>query len=219
MIAVQSGGTSYLGEVWYAEADAPEGPWAYAVKIVTHDRYSFYNPKQHPMFDQQGGRVIFFEGTYTHTFSGNSEPTPRYDYNQVLYKLDLGDRRVALPAPVYDVSSGKAPETFAMKEAAGKKPATEKPGFFRVAFFAFDRPAPGTVPIMAGDHGLRVGKPDESGSLFHALPQDTKSPSAATTPLYEYVSDDGARRAYATDAALKLDGFRRLERPLCLVWR
>jgi hypothetical protein len=28
LIAVQSGGTSYLGEVWYAEADTPLGPWA-----------------------------------------------------------------------------------------------------------------------------------------------------------------------------------------------
>ena len=69
------GGTSMLGEVWYAEADTPVGPWVYARKVVTHDRYSFYNPKQHPMFDKEGGRMIFFEGTYTHTFSGN--PTRR----------------------------------------------------------------------------------------------------------------------------------------------
>lgn len=96
MIAVQSAGTSFLGEVWYAEADDLTGPWADAVKVATHDRYSFYNPKQHPLFDQQGGRVIFFEGTYTHTFSGNPEPTPRYDYNQVMYKLDLADPQLGL---------------------------------------------------------------------------------------------------------------------------
>ena len=72
MIAVESfGSTSFLGEVWYAEADTPLGPWVYARKIVTHDKYSFYNPKQHPMFDKDGGRIIFFEGTYTTTFSGN----------------------------------------------------------------------------------------------------------------------------------------------------
>jgi hypothetical protein len=98
MIAVQSWGTSMLGEVWYAEADTPLGPWGNAVKIVTHDRYSFYNPKQHPMFDGANGRVIYFEGTYTHTFSGNSDATPRYDYNQVLYRLDLADKRLAAPA-------------------------------------------------------------------------------------------------------------------------
>src|SRR5262249_4577355 len=83
LIAVQSCGTSVLGEVWYAEADTPLGPWVYARKIVTHDRYSFYNPKQHPQFDQENGRTIFFEGTYTNMFSGNPEPTPRYDYNQI----------------------------------------------------------------------------------------------------------------------------------------
>ena len=59
-----------------AEADAPLGPWVYARKIVTHDDYSFYNPKQHPLFDQEGGRIIYFEGTYTTTFSGNKDPDP-----------------------------------------------------------------------------------------------------------------------------------------------
>jgi len=96
MIAVEQGGTSALGEVWYAEADAPEGPWTLATKIVTHESYSFYNPKQHPMFDRDGGRVIYFEGTYTATFSGNPNRTPRYDYNQIMYRLDLSDPRLGL---------------------------------------------------------------------------------------------------------------------------
>ena len=90
-----------LGEIWYAEADTPLGPWVYARKVVTHDKYSFYNPKQHPMFDKDGGRIIFFEGTYTTTFSGNPDPTPRYDYNQVMYQLDLSDPRLALPVAIY----------------------------------------------------------------------------------------------------------------------
>jgi hypothetical protein len=100
MIFTEHFGTSVLGEVWYAEADEPTGPWRYAVKVVTHDRTSFYNPKQHPTFDQDGGRVIYFEGTYTHDFSGNPETTPRYEYNQVMYRLDLADARLALPRPV-----------------------------------------------------------------------------------------------------------------------
>ena len=75
MIAVESFGTSLLGEVWFAEADTPVGPWLYARKVVTHEKYSFYNPKQHPMFDQAGGRVVYFEGTYTNMFSGNPERT------------------------------------------------------------------------------------------------------------------------------------------------
>ncbi|MFL5340595.1 MAG: hypothetical protein ACJ8F7_10635, partial [Gemmataceae bacterium] len=89
MIAVQWGGTSFLGEVWYAEADSPTGPWTMAVKVATHEKYSFYNPKQHPEFAKAVGRLIFFEGTYAATFSGSPDPTPRYDYNQIMYKLDL----------------------------------------------------------------------------------------------------------------------------------
>jgi hypothetical protein len=211
LIAVQAGGTSFLGEVWYAEADTPVGPWAYAVKVATHPRYSFYNPKQDPMFDRDGGRAIFFEGTYTHTFSGNPDPTPRYDYNQLLYKLDLSDARLALPVPVYDVSSGEAPEAFGRADAA-KKDA-------RPAFFAPDRPLPDTVPVTAGKDGLRLGGAGDRDAVFYALPADTKSPPAATTPLYEYRQRDGTRRAYSVDPALPLAGYERAERPLCLVWR
>ena len=91
------GGPSYLGEIWYSEADAPEGPWLHARKVVTHDKYTFYNVKHHPLFDQEGGRIVYFEGTYTIQFSGAPEPTPRYDYNQVMYRLDLSDPRLKLP--------------------------------------------------------------------------------------------------------------------------
>ena len=94
MIGLQSFGTSLLGEIWYSEAENLVGPWTKAHKIVTHENYSFYNPKQHAMLDKAGGRYIFFEGTYTHTFSGNKDQTPRYDYNQVMYKLDLADPRL-----------------------------------------------------------------------------------------------------------------------------
>lgn len=92
-VFTQHFGSSLLGEIWYSEADAPEGPWRKATKIITHDKYSFYNPKQHPYFS--AGRFLFFEGTYTHTFSGNSDQTPRYDYNQIMYRLDLDDPRLS----------------------------------------------------------------------------------------------------------------------------
>ena len=42
-----------IGEVWYAESDVPVGPWIYARKIASHEHYSFYNPKQDPMFDKE----------------------------------------------------------------------------------------------------------------------------------------------------------------------
>jgi hypothetical protein len=89
MIATQQGGTSILGEVWYSEARSVTGPWRWAQKIVTHDKYTFYNPVHHAFFDEDHGRIIYFEGTYASTFSGNEFPTPRYDYNQIMYRLDL----------------------------------------------------------------------------------------------------------------------------------
>lgn len=102
MIASEQGGATMLGEVWYSEADRPEGPWVQARKILTHankpgDAHDFYNPTQHPFFDREGGRVIYLEGSYANTFSGNPHPTPRYEYNQVMYRLDLSDPRLKLP--------------------------------------------------------------------------------------------------------------------------
>jgi hypothetical protein len=212
MIAVQTGGASFLGEVWYAEADTPVGPWAYAVKVVTHERYSFYNPKQHPFFDKEGGKTIFFEGTYSHTFSGNSEATPRYDYNQILYKLDLANPRVALPVAVYDDSAKNVPVAFATGFSPERKAA-------RPAFFALDRPFPGGVPILPESDGLRVGRPEDKGAVFYAWPADAKEPPAATTPLYAYRPSAEGRRAYSVDPALPLAGFSRVQEPLCRVWR
>jgi hypothetical protein len=85
------GSPSLLGEIWYAEAEQPFGPWGPAVKVVTHNNYTFYNPCLHPEMTADGSPVLLFEGTYTKQFSGNDQPTPRYDYNQVLYRLDLDD--------------------------------------------------------------------------------------------------------------------------------
>lgn len=82
------------GEVFYAEASQPEGPFGKPVLIVSHDNYNFYNVAHHPFFDQEGGRVIYFEGTYTAAFSEASEKTPRYDYNQIMYRLRLDHERL-----------------------------------------------------------------------------------------------------------------------------
>lgn len=94
IFAQQGGESSYLGEIWYAEAERPEGPWRKALKILTHDKYSFYNPRQHPYFSDAEGRYLYFEGTYVTTFSGNEHPTPLYDYNQILYRVNLDDPRL-----------------------------------------------------------------------------------------------------------------------------
>jgi len=119
LIAVQSfGSSSFLGEVWFAEADSVTGPWLWAKKIVTHDKYTFYNPVHHVFFDQDGGRVIYFEGTYANTFSGNPDPTPRYDYNQIMYRLDLSDPRLPRPlAPAKTTGGAQEP----IRDSTGKE--------------------------------------------------------------------------------------------------
>ena len=104
MIASQRFGDTMLGELWYSEADRPEGPWVDARKIITHankkdDAHDFYNPTQHPFFDRDGGRVTYLEGSYVNTFSGNTHPTPYYEYNQIMYRLDLADPRLGMPKP------------------------------------------------------------------------------------------------------------------------
>jgi hypothetical protein len=90
LITGQHGGSSsFLGEVWYSEGPSPTGPFTKGVKIVTHDGQSFYNVCHHDCLDEQDGRAVYFEGTYTNSFTKDVAPTPRYEYNQVLYKLDL----------------------------------------------------------------------------------------------------------------------------------
>lgn len=89
------GKPSAFGELWYAEADAPTGPWGKAVKVLSHDNYTFYNPRLHPEFTPEGSPILLFEGTYTAEFADRPQPTPRYNYNQMLYRLDLDDPALA----------------------------------------------------------------------------------------------------------------------------
>ena len=89
------GKPSFLGTLWYAEADSPTGPWGPAVEVLSHENYTFYNPRIHPEMTPKDGPVLLFEGTYTELFTRNARPTPRYDYNQILYRLDLDDPNLA----------------------------------------------------------------------------------------------------------------------------
>ena len=217
-------GTSMLGEIWYAESDTPLGPWVYARKIVTHSKYSFYNPKQHPMFDKDGGRTIFFEGTYTHTFSGNPDQTPRYDYNQIMYRLDLTDPRLNLPVPVYDRSTaGGASLSF----VTGEHIRPDNRGG-TIGWFALDRPSETSVPVIAGRDKdgfsiLTVGSPEnESGNrnlpLFHVLPANLPNPPKTTIPLYTFTGPNGTRPRYSTQQTLDVAGYTRSKQLLCRVW-
>jgi hypothetical protein len=85
------GKPSVFGELWYAEADSPLGPWGKAVKVLTHENYTFYNPRLHPEFTATNSAMLIFEGTFTSDFADKPQLSPRHNYNQVLYRLDLDD--------------------------------------------------------------------------------------------------------------------------------
>ncbi|HEY8155681.1 MAG TPA: hypothetical protein VII72_16250 [Myxococcota bacterium] len=177
------GSPSRLGEVWYAEGDTPMGPWRFARKILSHHDYSFYNPFHHVFFDQRGGRTLFFEGTYTAAFTKSAVPTPRYDYNQIMHRLDLEDPRLLLPVPIYDLGRTGRPERFADKRALRRED-----GDPPVAFFAHDRPAPGTVPVWwsgaaCGRRRLVAGGVPATAPLFYAYTQEDRPAALRTLPL------------------------------------
>ncbi len=211
------GSPSFLGEVWLAEADTPVGPWLYARKIATHDHYTFYNPTQHPFFDQDGGRVIYFEGTYTNTYSDVKDLTPRYNYNQLMYKLTLDDPRLSLPVPVYALAG---PDGYALRDRVEAK--HEWSQVRGIPFFAVppDRPHAGLVPVPAASL-VPLGDQPPGPVLFYALPPmpaagETISPAAV--PLYAYRDPRTNAWVYSTNAALP-QFERQSAKPLCRVWR
>ena len=209
MIISQSFGSSMLGEIWFAEASRPEGPWVYARKIVTHNDYRFYNPKQHPYFAKDGGRTLFFEATYTSTFSGNKHPTPLYDYNQVMYRLELDDPRLNLPIPVYE-RPGDAGSTWS----------TVRHGNAAPRFFALPKPAEGTIPIGWDEKtGRLVRLAKAADALFHAAADPAALGRDYLVPLHGWTRANQAQTIYSHDDRPPSDEkWQRSKEPLCHVW-
>ena len=186
MVISQSFGSSMLGEIWFAEAARPEGPWFYARKIVTHDDYSFYNPKQHPYFAKDGGRTLFFEATYTSTFSGNKHPTPLYDYNQVMYRLQLDDPRLNLPVPVYE-RPGDTGSTWSTLRHGNALP----------QFFGLPKSANGMVAIGREEKtGRLVRSVKGTDALFHAAADPVVLGQNYLLPLHEWTRVDQGKTIY-----------------------
>ncbi len=226
----QFGESSFLGEVWYAEADTPVGPWVYTRKIATHNKYSFYNPKHHPFFDQDGGRVIFFEGTYSFTFSGSAEnATPRYDYNQIMYRLNLADSRLVLPVAVYQIRDKEGETDYLMREEVEKGDKWDL--IESIPFYAIepDRANKELIPVYAqkvmGKKGritsLTVKSPNQSAKPFFYAQPATKLSEDNTriVPLYEYHRKDTEQRLYSTKEQIGKKGWTSTEKPLCHVWK
>jgi hypothetical protein len=172
-----------VGEIWYAEGDTPLGPWVYSTRVVTHDRYDFYLPVQHPFFAQENGRLIYFEATYTDFFSNTPVKTPRYDYNQIMYRLALDDPRLFLPAPVYRVVESDGFTRYRLREDVESR--NEWHNIRDVSFFAMppDRRHEGLIPVfaMSGESGAVLTLEPPKGTtipqpLFYALPSKHLEP-------------------------------------------
>jgi hypothetical protein len=205
-VVQQQYGTSLLGEIWYVEGDTPLGPWVYARKVVTHDDgYTFYNPDLVPSFSEAGGRILFFDATYTASYTSVA-PTPRYNYNEIMYRLDLDDPRLLLPVAIYDRGTPSAQD---LVDKRGLRPGDAP---VAAAFFAADRPAPGTVPLSWSAPAcvarqLVVGTSGASSPLFYALPASAPSAPGAT-PLYDYAGPGNAH-IYSVAPSLSKPGFKR----------
>lgn len=210
-------GTSLLGESWIAEADTPIGPWNFATKIISHDRYTFYNLQQHPFYDREGGRLIYVHGTYTNFFT--SEPaTPRYDYNQVLYRIDLADPRMQMPVAIYDLSDDEK------GQFASKRDLHEGSKALAAKFYAYEKAS--STALSKDLIALSWSAPECSKfrrlvasegmpSVFYL--QSPQSPATPVTEeLYEFRNSDG-HYAYSRSQAMK--GYTREALPLGRVWK
>jgi hypothetical protein len=232
MIVNEDEGLANHGTIWFTEADTPLGPWVYAKRILRHEKNNFYNPAQHAFFDQDGGRLIYFEGTYaggSGFFAAGEELTPRYNYNQIMYRLALDDPRLALPVPVYRVRGQHSAARYLLRDDLDAEGAWE--GIEAVPFFAIPPRAAhdGLVPIFAAsnERGMVLSShalSEAGGSLpiFYALPASPARPqpdSPAIVPLYEYTRIADGSRLYSTDPALPDKTLQRASEPLCRVWR
>jgi hypothetical protein len=216
MFVKEDEGVANHGTIWFAEADTPLGPWVYAKQILRHDKYNFYNPVQHAFFDQDGGRMIFFEGTYSDFFAAGPALTPRYNYNQIMYRLALDDPRLALPVPVYQTRGPHSSTRYLLRDALEAEDAWDR--IEAVPFFAL--PARGShdglIPIFAAanQHGTVLSSHAFSGTgspspIFYALPaspaqlQTTQGPSGKWS-CTATMADDSDYTSFVLD--LKVEG-------------
>jgi len=219
MIVKEDEGLANHGTIWFAEADTPLGPWVYAKRVLRHDEYNFYNPVHHAFLDQNGGRVIYFEGTYaggSGFFAAGEAITPRYNYNQIMYRLALVDPRLALPVPVYQAHGPRSSTRYLLRDDLDAEGAWDS--IETVPFFAIPPRAPykGLIPIFAAinERGTLLSPHafSEAGSaspIFYALPASPARPQPLQGPSGKWscmatMADGSDYTSFGLD--LKLEG-------------
>ncbi len=152
MIVSEIGGTSFLGEVWLGHGRLTTA----ALGLRPQGRH----PRQLHVLQPQAtsrcwtrrGKRIFFEAAYTHTFSDNKDATPRYDYNQVMYQLDLSIPELNLPVAFYRRRGDRPGQPRNQGEQGAGGP---------VAFFRSGAARNETVPVFLSNAG---GQPSSSSA-------------------------------------------------------
>lgn len=219
VVRSKNASSTTMGDIYAAVGDTPLGPWVYAQRICEFSKMSFYNPSGDWFFNQHGGRRVFFEATYCNTFSSSRVPTPRYNYNQLMYSLNLASAKLLLPIPIYGTATANS--------AATLRPTNRfrclRRGR-RIAFFALPQARSGLEAVYVAPPSGSVGSrltvlaPSvQAQPLFYAYPAHIPHPPGSLVPLEPLVCPRG-KYLYTTNRELKIPGYRRGGRPLCLVW-
>jgi hypothetical protein len=170
------------GEVWFAEADTPLGPWGYGRRVVTHGNYNFYNIAHHRFFNQNDDRTVYFEGTYTSSFSDACAQTPRYDYNQLMYRLSLDDPRLTLPVALYRVRAAERSPRLCLREQVEAAAAWSQLDGVVCFVVPPDRGSTNLIPVFAKDESgtaLTLTRPTDTAlPLFFGLPLSEIEPGS-----------------------------------------
>ena len=131
---------------------------------------------------------------------GNTTLTPRYDYNQIMYRLDLSRPELNLPVAFYSVQGSDRP--FRSGKPAGES-----------LFFALERADSDALPVIWQGGRLQAGTNGASEPpLFYAA----VSQRPGTVPLREFVSDETGAVAYTLSTFAKP---WRFTRTICYVWQ
>jgi hypothetical protein len=146
-----------------------------------------------------------------------------------MYRLDLADPRLTLPAAVYQVADGRGGHDYIMRSAveqAGKWDAVEA-----VAFYAIEpeKAADSMIPIYrlqaSVGNSMRIrlaAQPSASSTkpLFYALPPgEQASENPCIAPLYEYSTATSGEYLYSTQSQPDGPGWDGTGKPLCRVWK
>jgi hypothetical protein len=165
------------------------------------------------LFAQQNGRLIYFEATYTDFFSNTPAKTPRYDYNQIMYRLALDDPRLFLPVPVYRARSNDGLTSYLLRE--GIHPPNEWQNIQEISFFAMppDRQRGGLIPVFAisGERGMVLTLSPPAGTtnaqpLFYSLPAQEAEPIPTLTGTWNCTASDSDGAEFPFILELKIEG-------------